>query len=245
MLALALWEPGHCCGTLAAPAPLRPRMADSPAPRTAALAYDLVIFDLDGTLVDSFAFFARSHNRLAARFGFRTLDSAQIQALRGRPAREIIQATGLPLWKLPQVVTAFRRLVSAEGHEIERFAGVDAALASLAATGARLALVSSNSAENCRRLLGETNWSYMAHVACGSSLFGKHRHLVHVLREARVPAGRAIYVGDQLEDAQAAARAGIAFAGVSWGYATPEALRAAGPVRMLESVDDIAGLAHA
>lgn len=219
-------------------------MADSPPPAIAALAYDLVIFDLDGTLVDSFAFFARSHNRLATRFGFRPLDDAQIQDLRGRPAREIIQATGLPLWKLPQVVTAFRRLVSAEGHEIARFAGVDTALAALTRSGARLGLVSSNSAENCRRLLGEENWARMAHVACGSSLFGKHRHLTHVLREARVPASRAIYVGDQLEDAQAAARAGIAFAGVSWGYATPEALQGAGPVRMLAGVQDIATLAQ-
>jgi len=219
-------------------------MADSPPTATVALAYDLVIFDLDGTLVDSFAFFARSHNRLAAKFGFRPLDDVQIQDLRGRPAREIIQATGLPLWKLPQVVTAFRRLVSAEGQAIPRFAGVDAALAALAHSGARLALVSSNSAENCRRLLGEDNWARMAHVACGSSLFGKHRHLLHVLREARVPASRAIYVGDQLEDAQAACRAGIAFAGVSWGYATPEALQGAGPVRMLAGVQDLATLAQ-
>ncbi|GGD56404.1 HAD hydrolase-like protein [Pseudoxanthomonas indica] len=220
-------------------------MADTPTPATAALAYDLVIFDLDGTLVDSFAFFARSHNRLATRFGFRSLDNEQIQTLRGKPAREIIQATGLPLWKLPQVVTAFRRLVSAEGHEIERFAGVDAALAQLADAGVRLALVSSNSAENCRRLLGEDNWARLAHVACGSSLFGKHRHLTHVLREARMPASRAIYVGDQLEDAQAAARAGIAFAGVSWGYATPEALQGAGPARMLDDVQAITALALA
>ena len=35
-------------------------MADPPPTATVALAYDLVIFDLDGTLVDSFAFFARS-----------------------------------------------------------------------------------------------------------------------------------------------------------------------------------------
>lgn len=217
-------------------------MSDAPS-TTAALAYDLAIFDLDGTLVDSFAFFARSHNRLAARFGFRPLDGAQIETLRGRPAREIIQATGLPLWKLPQVANAFRRLVSEEGHDLQRFAGVDTALAALEQAGVRLALVSSNNAENGRRLLGETNWARLAHVACGSSLFGKHRHLTRVLREARVPAHRAIYVGDQVEDAQAAARAGIAFAGVSWGYATPAALRATDPARMLADVESISALA--
>jgi phosphoglycolate phosphatase len=83
----------------------------------------------------------------------------------------------------------------------------------------------------------------MAYVACGSSLFGKHRHLTRVLREARVPAHRAIYVGDQLEDAQAAARAGIAFAGVSWGYATAAALQATDPAVLLAEVEDIATLA--
>jgi len=61
------------------------------------MPYDLIIFDLDGTLADSFAFFVSVHNQLADRHGFRHIAPAEIETLRGRPAREIMHHVGLPL----------------------------------------------------------------------------------------------------------------------------------------------------
>ena len=50
----------------------------------------------------------------------------------------------------------------------------------------------------------------------------------------------ALYVGDEVRDAEAAQAVGIAFAAVSWGFATPEALRRQAPDRLFASVADIA-----
>ena len=49
-----------------------------------------------------------------------------------------------------------------------------------------------------------------------------------------------ISIGDEMRDMDAARAAGIAFGGVAWGYADPDALRARGPDAWFETMDDIA-----
>ena len=108
--------------------------------------------------------------------------------------------------------------------------------------GARLARVTSNGADNCRRILGEDVMARFAHVECGASIFGKRRRLRRVLAAAGVAAGRAIYVGDMTPDAEAARDVGMDFAAVGWGYGALDALRAHAPAVVLEDIDAIATL---
>ena len=204
--------------------------------------YDLIIFDLDGTLVDSFPFFVGVHNRLAAAHGFRAIEPADVEALRGHSAREMMRHVGLPRWKLPWVARSFVRLMHEEGHALQRFAGVDAALAQLHARGIVLAVVTSNSVGNGRRALGEENWGRFAHVECGASIFGKRRRILRVLRATGKAPARTLYVGDQLTDAQAARSAGVAFGAVAWGYASFDSLLAAGPEQAFASMEELAQL---
>ena len=78
------------------------------------------------------------------------------------------------------------------------------------------------------------------HYACGAGLFGKPPKLRQVLRRYGMQPAEALYVGDEMRDAEAARAVGIAFAAVSWGFATPEALRRQTPERLFASVAEIA-----
>jgi phosphoglycolate phosphatase len=204
------------------------------------MRYDLIIFDLDGTLADSFTFFVSVHNQLADRHGFRRIAAAEIDALRGRSAREVIRHVRLPRWKLPWVARSFVRLMRAA--EIPLFAGIGPMLQHLQWSGAALALVSSNAADNCRRILGDAHWQRLGHVECGASIFGKRRRIVRILRAAGVDPTRAIYIGDQSTDAEAARRAGVAFGAVAWGYATRLSLERLQPAHLFDAVEDLAEL---
>lgn len=208
------------------------------------MRYDLVIFDLDGTLADSFPFFVSVHNRLARRHGFRRIELSEVEALRDRSPRELMRHVGLPRWKLPWVARSFIRLMHEEGRHVAPFAGVDAALRQIHASGVALALVSSNSAGNCRRVLGEDNWARFAHVECGAPIFGKGHRIAHALAATGTRANRALYVGDQVTDALAARAAGVAFGAVGWGYASFASLLAANPDIAFSRVQDLAHLAH-
>jgi phosphoglycolate phosphatase len=202
------------------------------------MRYDLIIFDLDGTLADSFAFFVSVHNQLADRHGFRRIAPAEIDALRGRSARDVMRHVRLPRWKLPWVARSFVRLMRAA--DIPLFAGVGPMLQQLERSGAALALVSSNAADNCRRILGDAHWQRLVHVECGASILGKRRRIARVLRATGIEPARAIYVGDQITDAEAARAAGVAFGAVAWGYATRASLERLQPAHLFDAVEELA-----
>ena len=182
------------------------------------MRYNLGIFDLDGTLVDTFPWFLRHVNDVADRFGFRRIAENEIEALRRTGSREILRRLDVSVWKLPAIARHMRRLKAAHVGDIALFPGVEAMLRELRDGGVRLALVTSDSEANARRQLGQANAALFSDFACGASLFGKAAKFRRVLKRARVDPGAAIAIGDEVRDIEAARAAGIACAAVTWGY---------------------------
>ena len=204
------------------------------------MTYSLVIVDLDGTLVDSFPWFLRHANGVADEFGFRRMSEEDVEPLRRAGSREILRRLEVPAWKLPMIAAYMRRLKSTHATDIPLFPGVDAMLRALSGSGVQLAVVSSDHERNARAQLGEANAALFSHFACGASLFGKAAKFRQVLRRAGVEADRAIIIGDEIRDIEAARAANIACAAVTWGYAAPEALRAHSPDFVFAHIDEIA-----
>jgi len=199
----------------------------------------LAIFDLDGTLADSFPWFLRTINDIADRFGFRRVAEHEIEALRHASSREILSALEVPLWKLPMIARYVRRLKAEHAATIPLFPGVDAMLQTLADSGMTLALVTSDSEANARQKLGAAA-ALISHFDCSASLFGKAAKFRRVGRRAGVKPANVIAIGDEVRDIEAARSAGIACGAVCWGYAAPAALRALGPDHVFERMDEIA-----
>jgi phosphoglycolate phosphatase len=206
---------------------------------TKATPYPLVIFDLDGTLADSFPWFARELNGVADTFGFRRVDPGEIEGLRRLPPRVLLKRLGVPLWKLPRIAAHMRRMKSAAIGGIPLFPGAADTLRALHSGGVRLALVTSDHETNARAQLGAAA-ALFSHYECGAALFGKSTKFRRVLRQAGVPPGAAIAIGDEIRDIEAARAAGIACGAVAWGYADPAALQAAAPDMMFAAMTEIA-----
>lgn len=204
------------------------------------MRYELAIFDFDGTLADSFAWFMGAVNECADRFGFQRIQEHELETLRGYEARRIIQHLRAPMWKMPFIARHMRSRMSAEIGGIALFPGVDEMLHALAAAGIRIAIVTSNSAENVRRVLGPRNAALVHHLECGVSLLGKAPRLRKALRATGVPAPRALSIGDEIRDLHASRAAEIAFGAVGWGFTTIDALRAQAPDLVFERVEEIA-----
>lgn len=203
------------------------------------MPYSLAIFDLDGTLADSFPWFLRTINDVADRFGFRRVTDEDVEGLRHASTREILSRLEVPLWKLPAIARHARRLKAEAAAEIALFAGVEAMLRTLADNGVQLALVSSDSEANAREKLGEAA-ALFSYFECAASLFGKPAKFRRVIRRAGVEPGKVISIGDEVRDIEAARAVGIACGAVSWGYAAPAALQALAPDHMFAQMDEIA-----
>lgn len=205
------------------------------------MPYRLAIFDFDGTLADSFAFFLHAQQMLADKHGFARVEPAEVESLRRSSVSEIMKRSGLPAWKLPLVARDFRAMMrDAEG--ITLFEGVEAMLAGLAARGVALGLLTSNARDNVLRVMGAESFARFAHVECGMSILGKRPRIRAMLRRAGVPATEAIYIGDQDSDGEAANAEGVAFGAVAWGYGAIDLLRRCSPRHEFARVDDILAL---
>ena len=208
------------------------------------MPYRLAIFDFDGTLADSFPFFVSVFNQIADQHGFRRIAAGEAQALRHHDTRAIMRHLGMPAWKLPLASRCFIGLMRDNAARIPLFDGVGDVLHALNREGVRLAIVSSNSEQNVRLVLGPVLSGLFGHYECGMSVFGKAARIRKVVKRATVPAAHTLYVGDQAMDAEAARKAGVAFGAVSWGYAPIEALRRAGPDREFGTPAELMHIVH-
>jgi phosphoglycolate phosphatase len=198
-----------------------------------------VIFDLDGTLVDSLSWFLSVVNSVARRYGFRGIADGEIEPLRREGPREIMRRLEVPLWKLPAIARHMRALKREQLDAMALFPGVPAMLEALREAGLTLALVSSDSEDNARRQLGASA-PLFSHYACGAALFGKAAKFKSIMRRAQATTAQTIAVGDEVRDIEAAHSAGIACGAVTWGYSATGALLAMKPDLVFETIDDIA-----
>lgn len=204
------------------------------------MKYKLVVFDFDGTLADSFPWFFHTFNGLADKYRFRRIEAHELDRLRGLGGRELIAHLQLPLWKVPLLTVDMRQRMTEQAPAIPLFDGVERMLESLHAHGIEIAVLSSNSKENVRRILGQRNAGLVRYFECGAAVFGKAARFRRLLRRTRVDPQQVLCVGDEIRDAQAAAAAGLPFAGVAWGYTRPEVLAAYCTRPLFASVDQIA-----
>ena len=215
-------------------------MADAVvAGSTGAAPVRLVIFDFDGTLSDSGDWFLSVVDELARKFRFRTVQPDEVEMLRHRSSREVINFLGIARWKMPLIARYLRKLVGRNAHQIELFPGTPDLLEKLAATGVKIALVTSNSEANARKILGERHARRIDYYACGSSLFGKAPKFRKVLKKMAIPAGAALAIGDETRDIDAAREVGMRAGAVLWGYASEEVLTAHKPDTLFRAPQDI------
>jgi phosphoglycolate phosphatase len=212
------------------------RLPQRASPDANSKAYSLVIFDLDGTLADSFPWFIGSLNTVADAFRLRRVGEDEIEPLRRADVPEILKHLGVRRWKLPMIARYMRKLKSTELHTISLFPGATEMLRTLKARGVTLALVSSDSEANAKVVLGPENASLFSDYDCSAALFGKAGKFRRVMRRAGVEPHQVLAIGDEVRDLSAARAARIDFAAVTWGYTAPEKLLTLEPDLVFETV---------
>jgi phosphoglycolate phosphatase len=175
-----------------------------------------VIFDFDGTLVDSLPVAIKIFHEVVPNF---PLPDAELAKLREMPPRAILKYSGIPYWRLPKLMIQGKRLLGQHLTELKTFKGINAIIKSLYSEGYQISVVSSNSEENIRSVLKrEGIESYFAGVYGNVGLFNKTRAFKVVLKDQQATVADAIYIGDEVRDIEAAHKGKIPIISVTWGY---------------------------
>lgn len=202
----------------------------------------MVIFDFDGTLADSAAWFFDVINEVARRYRFRQTTPEEREALRSKSTREILRALEISAWKVPFIARHMRRRVARHIDEIPAFPWVASLFAELERQGVIIAIVSSNTDANIRTVLGPDTAARVSAFGGGASLFGKASKFARMVKRHRLSPSDVVCVGDEVRDIHAARQCGIATIAVTWGLASESALAAAHPDALVNDIDTLSAL---
>jgi phosphoglycolate phosphatase len=188
----------------------------------------LIVWDFDGTLADSVPSAVGIFNRLAAELGHKPIED--VVAARGLTTREFLKQHRIPFWRLPRLVRRFQDAAAGDADKVKLYAGIAEVVAELAGRGLRLGVLSSNREDIIRRCLSANGVEvYFAFVVGYPRLFGKGKALRRIMRAEHVGRADVLYVGDEVRDVEAAHRAGVASAAVTWGFHAEPLLRGSRP----------------
>ncbi len=187
-----------------------------------------LVFDLDGTLIDSRRDLATAVNRTRAELGLAPLTLAEVVGMVGEGARRLVEkAIGaeVPAERFEEVFHRYLEHYRAVCLDTTvAYDGVPQALARLAAPFPLAVL--SNKPEDLSRLIldGLGLGAYFRAVVGGDSLPSRKPDpagLLLLARRLAIPPERFLLVGDTAIDAATARAAGCPFALVTWGFARP------------------------
>jgi len=206
--------------------------------------FDLLVFDWDGTLMDSTGMIARSIQRSFADVGLAEPTDEAARFVIGYGLHEAMQylAPELAQSKIQQVVDAYRGHFLAKDHELQLYAGVKECLPRLQAAGFRLAVATGKSRAGLNRVLAATELAhYFEATRTADEAFSKPHPamLEYILDVTDVAAERAVMIGDTTHDLQLAINAGTASLAMSYGAHPLEDLL---PLNPLAHFDDFSGL---
>ncbi|MHB8622936.1 MAG: HAD-IIIA family hydrolase [Sulfuricaulis sp.] len=207
--------------------------------------YELIIFDWDGTLMDSVAKIVRCFTLALAESGATDPGADAIRHIIGLGLDEAVSEL------LPQADADQRRQVTERYRQnflhldqtgMELFPGVREKLEALSAQGYLLAVATGKARRGLDRVLRDFKMAHLfCATRCADEAFSKPhpRMLEDILEQTGYAAGRALMVGDTTYDMQMASYAGMAGLAVTYGVHGRQLLMQHQPLACLDSFQEV------
>lgn len=209
-----------------------------------ALRYRAVLFDLDGTLVDSYSALAEAVNHARRAEGLAALPETRIRAFVGDGVERLLERA----FERPDVPSGARaafelrydEVCCAESRVLDH---VYSTIEQLAALDVRMAVCTNKPTSFSKKILEFLQLSRFFRGIVGPDLAGARkpdaRHLLVTLATVECTPEQALFVGDMPVDIRAARNSGIDVAVVATGSSTRAELHAAEPDHFLERFSDV------
>ena len=204
--------------------------------------YKYIVFDFDGTLVDSRAVFIRLYNDLAAKHGYTPMTPENLEHLRTLSIPQRCKYLNVPMYRIPFLAAAVMKNYRHAISEIPFNPGIKEMLETLSINNMPFAVLSSNSKGNIEQFF-KLHGIECADIFCSRSIFGKHVLLNKFLKEKKLKPSDMLYVGDELRDIIACRKSGVEVAWVNWGYDHEKAIENDNPDHVFHNPAELLAVA--
>ena len=207
----------------------------------------IILFDLDGTLIDSAPDLVETLNIVLKRHGRTTLTISAVKKLVGNGARALLERgfkeTGAPAENLDALTVEFIETYVPNCAVLSRpFSGVIETLDTFANSGYRMAVCTNKPQAPSETILTELGLMQYFEVVVGGDFFPMRKpdpqHLLGALQLMDAPENPAIMVGDSYNDVASARNAGMPVIVVTYGYTTTPAHELGGDI-LVDHFSDI------
>ncbi len=208
-------------------------------------SFDLIVFDWDGTLMDSEARIVACIRAASADLGLEQCQTEAIRNIIGLGLREAIDTLypGADEALHQGMVERYRyHFLTADPTPSELFAGAADTVRHLHETGYLLAVATGKSRKGLDKVLTETGLGMYFHsTRCADETFSKpHPQMLHeIMDELGVEAQMTLMIGDTEYDMQMAANARAAALAVSYGVHVPERLLKHEPLGCIDDISEL------
>lgn len=210
------------------------------------MRYDAVVFDLDGTLLDTLEDLRSSVNHALRLHGFPERSLEEIRCFVGNGVRNLMRLAvpgGEEEPAFEAVFADFKAHYADHWCEVTRpYDGIAELVEELACRNVALAVVSNKSDAEVKKLCEVFFGGRMASALGerpGVARKPAPDSVFHTLEALGVPAERAMYVGDTEVDIRTARNAGVDCVAVSWGFRSRKELREAGAVEIIDRPSEL------
>lgn len=207
--------------------------------------YDTVIYDLDGTLLDTLGDLAAAVNHAMRVMNCPEHSEVAVCAMVGN-GMELLIRRALPEGdeRMEETLRVFKAYYAEHSEDLTcAYEGIEAMLEALAQAGVKQAIVS-NKGDPFVRALNEKFFSRWIRLAVGERADVRRKpapdSLLRIMEELGSTPERTLYVGDSDVDIVTANNAGVDCASVCWGFRTEEQLRAAGADHLFHKPGELA-----
>jgi len=197
----------------------------------------LLLFDFDGTIADTFQCGVEILNLMAPEFGYRPLEAADVPKARDMRTRELMKFLGIATTRIAKISKRGKEELNKRMDEVQPLAGMVELIRQLHCDGFRLGILTSNSEENVEAFLKKFDLELFEFIRTSSKLMGKGSIIRNILKKCALKPREVLLVGDEVRDIEAAQETGIHIAAVTWGYNSRKVISACGPDHMMDSPD--------
>ncbi|MGB7441409.1 MAG: HAD hydrolase-like protein [Coleofasciculaceae cyanobacterium] len=207
------------------------------------MSVNVIIFDFDGTLADTFEAIVGITNNLAVEFGYKPATPEEIIQVRNLSSREIVKQSGISVFKLPFLLKRVKENLHNDIQNLNPVLGIKEALTQLKEKGYILGILTSNSEENVGVFLRKHEMKELfSFVHSAKTLFGKHTALKKLMSSYQWNAEEVVYVGDETRDIESSQKINLKVIAVSWGFNSKIALAEQKPDFIIDHPSELVDL---